>query len=68
MSKKQQFGIPKEIWQQPIEWLEGTPEIMEYLRKNGFKTVRDIIDRQKTIPEKYSLPIKKKIIFNIPIT
>lgn len=67
MSEKNAFTIPREIWTQPIEWLEGTPEIMEFLRKRGYKTVRDIIDNQNKIPTKYSVPLKEKIIFGIPI-
>ena len=42
--------VPKNIQEQSIETLKVRKESLEYLRKNGYKTIKDIIKRQNEIP------------------
>ena len=61
-----EFKISDDVKKQPIEWLEDRgPEVMQYLRDNGFKTCLDIIHRQDEIPVEIAVPIKRKMIFGI---
>ncbi len=60
-----QFKVDKDIQEKDIEWLERSPEIMEFLRDKGIKDIGELIDRQKEIPPKYMIEIKRKIIFGM---
>ena len=57
--------ISKEIQAKPIEWMERSPEITQYLKEKGMKTVGEVVERQKEIPIKYLNEIKKKLIFDM---
>lgn len=57
--------ISKEIQAKPVEWMERSPEITQYLKDKGIKTVGEVVSRQKEIPEKYLMEIKKKLILGI---
>ncbi len=59
------FKVDKEIQAKDIEWLERSPEIMEFLKNKGIKDIGELIDRQKEIPPKYLIEIKRKIIFGM---
>lgn len=43
--------ISKEDAQASIETLKVCPETLEYLRKKGFKTIHDVIEKQDKIPK-----------------
>ncbi len=59
-----EFIISEEVKNQNVEEVFN-PEIVDYLKAQGFKTVRDVIDNQKSIPNKYLTSIKAKLIFGI---
>ena len=61
------FVIPDVIKDKGIEEVGFQSSIVEYLREHGYKTVRDVIDRQGEIPNKYLTPIKAKLIFNLDV-
>ena len=42
--------VPENIKKQSIESLKVRKETLEYLRKNGFKTINDVIKKQEQIP------------------
>lgn len=64
--KLPEFIIDEEVKCQNIEDVFN-PEIAHYLKAHGFKTVRDVIRNQKTIPNKYLTPIKAKLIFGLDV-
>lgn len=60
--------VKKEIGNQSIEWFLGadngytcSASTVEYLRKHGYKTVYEVVDKQMNIPQKYWKDIKKKL-------
>lgn len=57
--------ISKEIQAKSIDWMERSPEITQYLKDKDMKTVGEVVARQKEIPEKYLIEIKKKLILGI---
>jgi hypothetical protein len=59
--------IPDEVKNKNIEDVGFNPTIVLYLKENGYKTVRDIIDNQEPIPKKYLTSIKGKLIFGVDI-
>lgn len=62
-----EFVIPDEIKNKTIDDIGFKEEVVIYLRKHKFITVRDIIDRQENIPKNILTSIKGKLIFNIDI-
>lgn len=65
MSEKIVVKVPKEVRVQSIETLKVRKETLEYLRKNNFKTVEDIIDRQFDIPEQFRGNIYAYLFFGM---
>ena len=63
--KKIAYKVPKEVQKQSIETMKVREKTLEYLRKNGFKTIEDVIDRQFEIPEKYRGNIYAYLFFGI---
>lgn len=57
--------VSEETRKQSIETLKVRPETMEYLRKKGFKTIDDIIDKQDKIPKKYRGNIYAYLMFGL---
>lgn len=57
--------ISKEEAEQSIETLKVRNETLEYLRKHGFKTWSDIVERQDKIPKKYRGNIYAYIMFGM---
>ena len=55
--------IPEEIRKQSIETLKVRKGTLEYLRKNGFKTINDIIEKQEQIPSEFRGNIYAYLIF-----
>ena len=49
------YKMPKEVRVQSIEKYLGEKhqDIVDYLIPKGFKTMEDIVDHQKEIPQKY---------------
>lgn len=54
--------IPENIRRRRISWLNMDKEIMDYLKENDFKTVRDVIRRQDEIPQEIHDKLKIRII------
>ena len=65
MSKPIVHKVSEETRKQSIETLKVRPETMEYLRKKGFKTIDDIIDKQDKIPKKYRGNIYAYLMFGL---
>ena len=59
------YTVPEEVRKQSIETLKVRKDTLEYLRKKGFKTVDDIIDKQEKIPKKYRGNIYAYIMFGM---
>lgn len=57
--------VPDEIKEQSIETLKVRKETLEYLRKNGFKTINDVIERQSEIPSEFRGNIYAYIMFGL---
>ena len=57
--------VPDEVKSQSIETLKVRESTLEYLRKNGFKTIKDVVDRQFEIPKKYRGNIYIYLIFGV---
>lgn len=58
-------AISKEMAQQGIETLKVRPDTLEYLRKKGFKTINDVVEKQDKIPKKYRGNIYAYLMFGI---
>ena len=63
------YKMPKDVRVQSIEEYLGEKhqDIVDYLIPKGFKTMEDIVDRQKKIPQKCMTRIKGKLIFNVDL-
>lgn len=59
------YKVPEETKKQGIETLKVRKETLEYLRKNNFKTIDDIIKRQNEIPADFKGNIYACIMFGI---
>lgn len=57
--------VPENVRRQSIETLKVRKESLEYLRKNGYKTIDDIIERQNDIPTEIRGNIYAYIMFGI---
>ena len=57
--------VPEEQKAKSIETLKVRKETLEYLRKNGFKTIEDIVKKQDKIPKKYRGNIYAYLIFGM---
>lgn len=57
--------VPDEVKAQSIETLKVRKEALEYLRKNGFKTINDVIERQSEIPSDFRGNIYAYIMFGL---
>ena len=57
--------IPDEVRVQSIETLKVRKETLEYLRKKGFKTINDFIEKQDKVPKKYRGNIYAYLIFGM---
>lgn len=65
MSKKIVYKVPAEEQIKSIETLKMREKTLEYLRKNEFKTIEDIIDRQGEIPSEFRGNIYAYLMFGI---
>lgn len=65
MSKKIVHKVPAEERIKSIETLKVREKTLEYLRKNEFKTIEDIIDRQGEIPSEFRGNIYAYLMFGI---
>ena len=59
------YTVSNEQKVQRIETLKGRKETLEYLRKKGFKTIEDVVEKQDKIPKKYRGNIYAYLIFGI---
>jgi len=59
------YKVPEEVRAQSIETLKVRKETLEYLRKNGFKTIEDFIAKQEKVPKKYRGNIYAYLIFGM---
>lgn len=50
---------------QSIETLKVRKETLEYLRKKGFKTIGEVVEKQEKIPKKYKGNIYAYLIFGM---
>jgi hypothetical protein len=50
---------------QSIETLKVRRETLEYLRKKGFKTIGEVVEKQSKIPKKYRGNIYAYLIFGM---
>lgn len=57
--------VPDEVKKQSIETLKARKNTLEYLRQNGVKTIRDVVERQDKIPNLYNGNIYAYIMFGI---
>lgn len=57
--------VPDEVKKESIETLKVRNETLEYLRKNDFKIINDVVERQNEIPSKYRGNIYVYLIFGI---
>lgn len=57
--------VPDEVKKQSVETLKVRENTLEYLRKNGFETIRDVVERQDEIPNIYKGNIYAYIMFGI---
>lgn len=57
--------VSKNVRRQSIETLKVRKESLEYLRKNGYKTIDDIIERQNDIPTEIRGNIYAYIMFGM---
>lgn len=62
---KMVYKVPDEVKVQSIETLKVRKETLEYLRKNGFKTIEDIVERQDEIPSNFRGNIYAYIMFGV---
>ena len=65
MSKAIVHKVSEDVRKQSIETLKVRKDTLEYLRKKGFKTIDDIIDKQDKIPKKYRENIYAYLMFGI---
>lgn len=65
MSKSIVHKVPDKVKAQSIETLKVRKETLEYLRKNGFKTIKDFVDRQSEIPSEFRGNVYAYLIFGI---
>lgn len=59
------YKVSEDIRKQSIESLKVRHDTLEYLRKKGFKTIDDIIDKQDKIPKKYRGNIYAYLVFGL---
>ena len=57
--------VPENVRRQSIETLKVRKESLEYLCKNGYKTIDDIIERQNDIPTEIRGNIYAYIMFGM---
>ena len=57
--------VPDEVKAQSIETLKVRKETLEYLRKNGFKTIGDFVKRQAEVPSEFRGNIYAYLIFGM---
>ncbi len=67
MANKMVYVVPKEVRVQSIEALEVKEEVKDYLRKNGYSTIEDVIRNQDKLPKEVVVPIRAKLMFNIDL-
>ena len=65
MSKAVVHKVSDKIKAQSIETLKVRKETLDYLRKNGFKTIKDFVDRQAEVPNEVRGNIYAYLIFGI---
>ena len=59
------YTVPEEVKNQSIEALKVRKKTLEYLRENGFKTIRDFVERQEQVPSEYRGNIYAYLIFGV---
>lgn len=60
-----QHAVPETIKAQSIETLKVRKETLNYLRENGFKTIKDFVDRQNEVPNEFRGNVYAYLIFGI---
>lgn len=59
------YKVPEMVRKQSIECLKVQRKTLEYLRKNGFATIEDVIAKQEQIPSEFRGNIYAYLIFGI---
>lgn len=57
--------IPENAKKKSIETLKVRRETLEYLRKNGFRTIDDVLKRQDEIPDEFRGNVLACVVFSI---
>lgn len=65
MAEKFAYKISEEVRMKSIETLKVRQDTLEYLRKKGFKTINDVVEKQDKIPKKYRGNIYAYLIFGL---
>lgn len=65
MPEKIVYKVPTEEKSKSIETLKVRKKTLEYLRKNRFKTIEDVIDRQSEIPSEFRGNIYAYLMFGM---
>ena len=65
MPEKIVYKVPTEERSKSIETLKVCKKTLEYLRKNRFKTIEDVIDRQSEIPSEFRGNIYAYLMFGM---
>lgn len=68
MPKAVVHKVSEEVKARSIETLKVRKDTLAYLRKNGFKTIKDFVDRQAEVPSEYRGNIYAYLIFGIEDT
>lgn len=65
MPEKIVYKVPTEERSKSIETLKVRKKTLEYLRKNRFKTIEDVIDRQSEIQSEFRGNIYAYLMFGM---
>ena len=57
--------LSKEEAEQSIETLKVRKKTLDYLRENGFKTIKDFVERQEQVPSEFRGNIYAYLMFGI---
>jgi len=57
--------VPDKVKARSIETLKVRKETLDYLRENGFKTIKDFVDRQAEVPNEFRGNVYAYLIFGM---
>lgn len=60
------YEMSEEMENTSVDWLgDKHADIIAYLKKHGITTLGEVVDHEDSIPEKFYIRIKAKIVFGI---